>query len=245
MQRYASQDKSDSGTLSIRRFNPNKQMDGPAIFIGTPANGYSSCIQYYLSQIKKQTTPEHSEVYVFCDRQNTDGYTNLMKTDPFFSKSVASIFPDMATNDMIPKLECILENHKKVRREDIACSSNDEHRIYIVIENLHDPVLYSSRVFNEIMRSGKIWRVTMILHQQYASGLSPQIRCSIDYVFMAYTKNKSSKKMVYDSYGGVINTFKQFCPIFDELTRDGQWMVVNKRTLSSQIEDTIYYLRIE
>lgn len=221
--------------ISIRRFFPSKHGNGPAIFIATPAMGYSTSIQNYLSQIPKVSTPELSEVFVFCDQQNSDGYTNLMKTDPFFSKSVASIFPDMTTNDIISKLKYILKHQIRQRKE--------EARIYIVIEDLNDPKLYESDIFYNFMKNGKCYGANVILHQQYPH-LPQKIMNFIEYVFMAQTQNTYNRRQLYKCFAqSIFSFFEQFGLIFDELTLTrNSWMVIKYRGLSTRVEDLVYYL---
>lgn len=230
------QNNSTRKSISIPKLYPSKYQNSHAMFISTPDIKYSLCIQKYLSEITNEFTPELLQLYVFCDQHSSYGYTNLMKTDPFFSNSVASIFTDMATNDMICKLEYILKRHKKIQKK----SKNNEHRIYIIIENLNDQVLFLSNVFNDIIRNGKIWKAFMILHQQFDNlpcEINGKIK-DIQYTFVSHTKNKDYKKKISNIYKWLFPM--PFLELFDKITRDGDWMVINTHTWTP-MESAYYY----
>ena len=81
------------------------------------------------------------------------------------------------------------------------------------------------RVRDENIRNlfmvGRHFKMLFIITMQYASGVPPNLRTNIDYVFILRENLQNGRKRLYEHYAGMFPTFDIFCQVaLDACTED-------------------------
>jgi hypothetical protein len=84
-----------------------------------------------------------------------------------------------------------------------------------------------------------------IVGTQYAIDLPPDIRNSVSYVAIFKEPNETNRVKLYKNFGGITGSYQNFCQLMDALTGDFSCMIINRRTVSNNLEDCVFYFKAE
>jgi hypothetical protein len=94
----------------------------------------------------------------------------------------------------------------------------------------------------ELLFNGRHYRLMYLLTMQFPLGITPELRCNFDYIFLLAEDFYSNLKRLYDHYAGMFPTFDSFRQIFKELTADyGSMVIVNRGTRNSFLEKIFWF----
>ena len=94
----------------------------------------------------------------------------------------------------------------------------------------------------ELLFNGRHYRLMYILTMQFPLGITPELRCNFDYIFLLAEDFYSNLKRLYDHYAGMFPTFDSFRTVFKELTNDfGCMVIVNRGARSTFLEKIFWY----
>ena len=94
----------------------------------------------------------------------------------------------------------------------------------------------------ELLFNGRHYRVMYMLTMQFPLGITPELRCNFDYIFLLAEDIYSNLKRLYDHYAGMFPTFDSFRQVFKELTDDfGTMVIVNRGARSSFLEKIFWF----
>jgi hypothetical protein len=85
----------------------------------------------------------------------------------------------------------------------------------------------NSIAVREIMNNGRHWKVTFIVLLQYGKMVDPPTRINFDYVFLC--PSVTGMGSLYETWGTVFDSFKEFKECFEYCTADGGCMVIRTR----------------
>jgi hypothetical protein len=94
----------------------------------------------------------------------------------------------------------------------------------------------------ELLFNGRHYRLMYLLTMQFPLGITPELRCNFDYIFLLAEDFYSNLKRLYDHYAGMFPTFESFRQVFKELTNEyGSMVIVNRGTRSSFLEKIFWF----
>jgi hypothetical protein len=94
----------------------------------------------------------------------------------------------------------------------------------------------------ELLFNGRHYRLMYMLTMQFPLGITPELRCNFDYIFLLSEDFYSNLKRLYDHYAGMFPTFDSFRQVFRELTANfGAMVIVNRGARSSFLEKIYWY----
>jgi len=94
----------------------------------------------------------------------------------------------------------------------------------------------------ELLFNGRHYRLMYMLTMQFPLGITPELRCNFDYIFLLAEDIYSNLKRLYDHYAGMFPTFDSFRQVFKELTDDfGSMVIVNRGARSSFLEKIYWF----
>ncbi len=94
----------------------------------------------------------------------------------------------------------------------------------------------------ELLFNGRHYRLMYLLTMQFPLGITPELRCNFDYIFLLAEDFYSNLKRLYDHYAGMFPTFDAFRAVFKELTNDfGAMVIVNRGARASFLEKIYWY----
>lgn len=95
----------------------------------------------------------------------------------------------------------------------------------------------------ELLFNGRHYRLMYMLTMQFPLGITPELRCNFDYIFLLNEDFYSNLKRLYDHYAGMFPSFDSFRQVFKEVTNDFGSMVIVNRGARSSILDKIFWYK--
>lgn len=89
---------------------------------------------------------------------------------------------------------------------------------------------------------GRHYKVMYILTMQFPLGITPELRCNFDYIFLLAEDFQSNQKRLYDHYAGMFPTFYSFRQVFIDLTDDyGSMVIINRGSRKNFLDKVFWY----
>jgi len=95
----------------------------------------------------------------------------------------------------------------------------------------------------ELLFNGRHYRLMYILTMQFPLGITPELRCNFDYIFLLAEDFYSNLKRLFDHYAGMFPTFDSFRTVFNVVTQDFGCMVIVNRGARSSFTDKIFWFK--
>jgi hypothetical protein len=94
----------------------------------------------------------------------------------------------------------------------------------------------------ELLFNGRHYKLMYMLTMQFPLGISPELRCNFDYIFLLKEDFFSNLKRLYDHYAGMFPSFDAFRVVFKELTANfGSMVIVNRGACDNFLEKIFWY----
>ena len=84
-----------------------------------------------------------------------------------------------------------------------------------------------------------------LITMQYARGIPPNLRTTIDSVFILRENLVSNRKRLYESYAGVFPSFEIFCSVMDQCTENFECLVIHNNAKSNKLEDQVFWYKAD
>lgn len=95
----------------------------------------------------------------------------------------------------------------------------------------------------ELLFNGRHYRLMYILTMQFPLGITPELRCNFDYIFLLAEDFYSNLKRLFDHYAGMFPTFDSFRTVFNVVTQDFGCMVIVNRGARRSFTDKIFWFK--
>jgi hypothetical protein len=94
----------------------------------------------------------------------------------------------------------------------------------------------------ELLFNGRHYKLMYMLTMQFPLGITPELRCNFDYIFLLKDDFQSNLKRLYDHYAGMFPSFDSFKTVFKDLTADfGAMVIVNRGACDNFFEKIFWY----
>ncbi len=209
-----SNDQTNNQKFIINKFDKNFVKNPSILIIGKRESGKSWLIVDIAESLTKSGDIDDCVVVSACDKLN-----------PFYSARLGN---KTIHNELCEEL---LQSVLDTQSTRIANAKNNNTKIPNLLLILDDCItnkrIIKSTAFTNILFNSRHYNITCIFAISFPIGLSPEARASFDFVFLAGDDYISNKKRMYEHYGGVIPTFKQFVQIMDQICQDYSYMAIN------------------
>lgn len=221
-------------TLKIRELDPaiipplTERLDDPEysggcklIVIGKPDTGKSTLIKAIL----------YSKKHIFPVGMVMSGSED---TTHSFAKIMPSTFVYNEYNE--DKIKDF------VKRQKLAIQLLPNPWSFLILDDCtDDPKIFNKPLQNALFKKGRHFKTLYLLSLQYALDIKPQIRTSIDGVFILREPNENIREKIYKNYASIIPTYKLFCDIMDQITEDFHALYIHNSVQSNKWEDCVFY----
>ena len=172
--------------------------------------------------------------------------TEKMATPPFYS----DFFPDSYIHyeyksETIEKLlvrqDIMIE--KKIDRQSEGKELVDPRGFILMDDCLSKKGSWmKDQPIMELLFNGRHYQLMYMLTMQFPLGITPELRCNFDYIFLLKDDFYSNLKRLYDHYAGMFPTFDSFRLVFKELTSNfGSMVIVNRGACDNFLEKIFWY----
>lgn len=222
-------------SLPIKEFKLDSMCENPAIvMIAKRASGKSWVCRSILKHFR------HIPVGLII------APTEKMANPPFYS----DFFPDAYIHyeyksEIIEKLlfrqDIMIE--KKMDREQQGKKSIDPRGFILMDDCLSKKGSWmKDQPIMELLFNGRHYQLMYMLTMQFPLGITPELRCNFDYIFLLKEDFYSNLKRLYDHYAGMFPTFDSFRLVFKELTANfGSMVIVNRGACDSFLDKIFWY----
>jgi len=108
-----------------------------------------------------------------------------------------------------------------------------------------DPKYLKKPIIQDLYKNGRHWMMMHISTYQFCLDLPSNIRSNVNGIFIMKEGNPNQRERLFKNFSdGGIDKY-EFDYIMDEITEDWTSMYINKRSVSSRIDDTIMYYKAD
>lgn len=95
----------------------------------------------------------------------------------------------------------------------------------------------------ELFFNGRHFQIMYILTMQFPLGISPELRCNFDYIFLLAEDFTSNQKRLYDHYAGMFPDLNSFKQVFKTLTDNYGCMVIANRGAKKNFLEKVFWYK--
>ena len=222
-----------SDKLPIKTFNLNQFVDDPAIImIAKRGSGKSWVVRGILEYYKDIPVG-----MIISPTDRMSSFYGKFFPDTFIFYEYKSEIMERILNrqmDFIDKAKKKLKEGKKL-----------DPRAFLIMDDClgQKGSWVRDKPIQELLFNGRHYKLMYILTMQFPLGITPELRCNFDYIFLLATDFISDKKRIYDHYAGMFPTFDSFRQVFDQLTDDYGSMVIVNRGVKKTLFEKIYWYK--
>lgn len=165
------------------------------------------------------------------------------RVDPFF----ANFFPDSFIfydykSEIIERLvrrqEVIMEKYKEKKK----LGKRIDPRALIIMDDClaSKGTWMRDQPISELLFNGRHFFLMYVLTMQYPLGITPELRCNFDYIFLLAEDSFSNIKRMHEHYAGMFPNLDSFRQVFMQLTENFGCMVINNRGSRKSIFEKIF-----
>lgn len=228
--------KIDDSSLPIREFQLDWMVDNASIcMIAKRGSGKSwvvrSILKYY---------------------RNIPGGIIIAPTDKMNS-FYGKFFPDIYIHyeykseiieKMLYRQTQIIEKAKEKARRGKKC----DPRAFLIMDDCLSSKgsWMKDETIMQMFFDGRHYKIMYILTMQFPLGITPELRCNFDYIFLLAEDFQSNQKRLYDHYAGMFPSFPSFRQVFVDLTDDyGCMVIVNRGSRKNFLDKVFWYKAID
>jgi hypothetical protein len=206
-------------------------------------------IIYKMNQFNMNTMCKNPQFYIcnnedvsapvliadICNKQNYKDYpTQIIIASNETSNNLYSKYFPYATiyNELeFNVIEELLSEQTKPR----------SRKALIILDNCFSTVnkVFHNQHLTNLMLNGRHYNITSFTVQLQPLGLIPELRTNFDYICLLKNHSHINKKIMYEKFCSFIVKFTDFVTIYDNITNDGDILIVNQK--SKQMETKLYY----
>jgi len=178
-------------------------------------------------------------------------FSGTENANPFFGDFIPDSFIHSIYDSEL--VQSVLKSQaKKVRKARDALQDPNgllaKNRFFMVLDDmLADANSWKKdKTIKEIFMNGRHFNIFFLLTLQYATGIPPELRNNIDYVFIFNEPSIKNRKKIYEDYAGMIPSFDAFNNILDSCTQNYECLVIKTAAgTSSDIKDLVFWYKAE
>jgi hypothetical protein len=177
-------------------------------------------------------------------------FSGTEEASPFFNEFIPDSFIHSEYNASLLEDIFNLQKQRIGRARDLGKSESgklDSNNVFVVLDDMiHDAKTWKKdRQIQNIFFNGRHFNIFFVLASQYTNAIPPELRGNIDYVFIFNEPSVANRRKLWESYGGMISTFKHFCDILDQCTNGYECLVLKTAGFSNKIEERVFYYTAE
>jgi len=138
------------------------------------------------------------------------------------------------------KYNKIINLLKNLKEKEQKCENFT--RTLIVLDNCIDFIFFDKEIL-EIFLNATHYNITLITLFTNSFSPKPEIRTNFDYIFSLMPKENKCFKINYEKYFGIFPTFEIFQNVFEEISTDNTFMIIENRG-NGNFYDKIKWLKM-
>lgn len=218
----------DTTVLNIREFDPDTMpLSCTWVIIAPPETGKTSMIENLL-YARRHVYPV-GKFFIGV----ADDYQKFCKiAGPLF---VSNRWDEEEVKRHISRQQTQRLEHKKDSPQTLSV---------LVLDDIGDRQVYGSKLVASLFQKGsQHWGELVLIGSQYAFDFGTQVRGSVSYVAIGAVSDPDELSKLYRNFGGICGTLDEFKQILKQVTGDHTFLIIQKRSQSSEREDRLFYFK--
>ena len=122
-------------------------------------------------------------------------------------------------------------------------TEKEKESVCVVLDNLEHEDIWKDVKVRVLVMNNRNLRTFVCGSSSSILFLNPAIRSNVDYLFLFKETNKENLERLYSSFGGIFETYEDFCATFDTCTKTPYGcMVIDNTSRSHRVEDIVFML---
>ncbi len=138
---------------------------------------------------------------------------------------------------LIYRQELMIEKYKDKKKE----GKKIDPRAFILMDDClaSKGTWMRDQPITTLLFNGRHYQLMYILTMQFPLGITPELRCNFDYIFLLAEDTHSNLKRIYDHYAGMFPTFDSFRQVLAQITNDFGFMTITNKGLCNTFLEKI------
>ena len=220
--------------FSIKKFDMKRiPQDAVVIFIGRRRTGKSTLVRDLLFH--------HQDMPLGTVISGTE------ESNSFYGKMIPPLFihgkfePIILAN-FVKRQKMVMSKIQDDLKRNIK-SKADPRSFMILDDCMYDDSWTRDENIRYLFMNGRWLKAFFLITMQYPLGIQPALRTNVDFVFILREPYINNRKRIYENYASAFPSFEFFCQIMDQCTQNFEVLVIDNTTLSSKLEDTIFWYK--
>jgi hypothetical protein len=207
-------------TLRLRKFDMSAMKpDRVSVMIGMRNRGKSFLVKDLLWHHK--------------DIPSGTVMSGIETMDHFYSRFIPS---ECVHDTYDPQMIETIVKHQRTNQ------APDPRTIVVMDDCVYDHSWIRHRATQFMFMHSRSIHTTVIMSMQYAMGFPPNLRSSIDYVFLFQERIMANRRRLYEQFGATITDFDTFLQILDTCG-EYECIVIDNTTTSNALEDILFWYK--
>jgi len=122
-------------------------------------------------------------------------------------------------------------------------NETDEPGVVILDDMTQDHSTFKSSETKSLIFNSMNYKINVFIAVSYCMDLSPDIRSSVDYIFLLKENVLDNVKKIWKCFGGMFSNFEQFQQIFKNCTENFECLVIDNTTKSYNLNENIFWYK--
>nr|ADX41592.1 adenosine triphosphatase [Crimson snapper iridovirus]ADX41593.1 adenosine triphosphatase [Grouper iridovirus]ADX41597.1 adenosine triphosphatase [Giant seaperch iridovirus]ADX41599.1 adenosine triphosphatase [Largemouth bass virus]ADX41596.1 adenosine triphosphatase [Grouper iridovirus] len=133
--------------------------------------------------------------------------------------------------------------HKRQIKAKAELGSKKSWLLVIIDDCMDNAKMFNSKEVIALFKNGRHWNVFVVIANQYVMDLTPNLRSSVDGVFLFRENNTTYKDKMYLNFASVIPTKKTFYHVMEAVTQDYRCMYIDNTKAYENWQDSVYWYK--
>lgn len=220
--------------FSIKKFDMKRiPQDAVVIFIGRRRTGKSTLVRDLLYH--------HQDMPLGTVISGTE------ESNSFYGKMIPPLFihgkfEPVILSNFVKRQKMVMAKIQDDLKKNIK-SKADPRSFMILDDCMYDDSWTRDENIRYLFMNGRWLKAFFLITMQYPLGIQPALRTNVDFVFILREPYINNRKRIYENYASAFPSFEFFCQIMDQCTQNFEVLVIDNTTLSSKLEDTIFWYK--
>jgi hypothetical protein len=219
--------------IKIRKFDPSSiDPCRICVFIGRRATGKSQLVTDILYHMRKIPVG----VVMSGTEESNEHYKEYVPDSFIYGKYEPDVIKKIISNQ-----QKVIKKLSGTQKEDFKDPNNS---IFLLMDDcMFDNKWTRDLDMRCIFMNGRHYRIFFMLTLQYCMDLPPSLRGQCDYIFVLRENIIENKQKLWKHFFGIFPDFETFNQVLTPCTENYECLVLNVRSTSNKIEDTVFWYK--
>lgn len=183
---------------------------------------------------------QHLIVFNPTESEKVEGYGEIVPRHAIHEQ-----YKEETLQKFVREQKAKVEEYIEKKQSDYTTNMLPPQGCVVLEDCMYDSSCWKHKPLRQLCINARSLRTRIILAVQYPLGLPPDLRSTIDYVFIFRENMMTNRKRLYEQYGGgIFPTFEVFVQVLEQLTKEPfTCMVINLTGKSDKLDECVMWYK--